>query len=118
MTCFILSIKNIINELTCADLQSSDYEVSSETPKKANFPNVSIAFEPTAAAVAVAEPNDSEEVIAVYDFGGGTFDVSIIKKHANGVYIPLEKGQGDYKYYKKIIIGGKIIWKMNSKSAK
>lgn len=68
--------------------------------EKANFPNVSIAFEPTAAAVAVADMNSSneeEENIAVYDFGGGTFDVSVIQKKKNGVYVPLEKGQGGDK---------------------
>ena len=34
--------------------------------------------EPTAAAMAYGLGRDSEELVAVYDFGGGTFDVSIL----------------------------------------
>src|SRR5690606_30186113 len=35
--------------------------------------------EPTAAALAYGHQRSLSEVIAVYDFGGGTFDVSVVK---------------------------------------
>ncbi len=37
--------------------------------------------EPTAAALAYGLDRNKEGIIAVYDFGGGTFDISILKLH-------------------------------------
>lgn len=56
----------------------------------AMFSNVGIAFEPTAAALAALEDDFSDDTIAVYDFGGGTFDVSVIEKDINGHYISVD----------------------------
>lgn len=47
--------------------------------------------EPTAAAVAYGLDQDAEGVIAVYDLGGGTFDISILRLH-NGVFEVLATG--------------------------
>jgi len=47
--------------------------------------------EPTAAAVAYGLDKNAEGVIAVYDLGGGTFDVSILRLH-KGVFEVLASG--------------------------
>jgi len=47
--------------------------------------------EPTAAAVAYGLDRNEEGVIAVYDLGGGTFDISILRLHA-GVFEVLATG--------------------------
>lgn len=51
--------------------------------EKAQFINVYLAFEPTAAAIASSE-NTDDNIIAVFDFGGGTFDISVIERHDEG----------------------------------
>lgn len=79
--------------------------------KKAGYPNLSISFEPTAAAIAISEGVNgraftSDDIIAVYDFGGGTFDISVIKKRENGTHKSLRNGQnGDKK------LGGNAVTK-------
>jgi molecular chaperone HscA len=47
--------------------------------------------EPTAAAIAYGLDNGSEGVYAVYDLGGGTFDISILKL-SKGVFEVLSTG--------------------------
>jgi molecular chaperone HscA len=46
---------------------------------------VRLLNEPTAAALAYGSGNESEGVFAIYDLGGGTFDISILKMH-RGVF--------------------------------
>ena len=62
-----------------------------KSAKSAMFSNVGIAFEPTAAAIAASDSEVDEDVIAVYDFGGGTFDVSVIEKGNDNHYLSLDK---------------------------
>ena len=68
--------------------------------RKAMFSNVGIAFEPTAAAIAACDTDD--DMIAVYDFGGGTFDVSVIEKGSDDHYISVDE-DGDPN------LGGNLI---------
>ena len=46
--------------------------------KLAGFDVQAIINEPTAAALAYAQSLDGHEKVAVYDFGGGTFDISVL----------------------------------------
>lgn len=47
--------------------------------KRAGFEQVSLINEPTAAALAYADQGVEDGVIAVYDFGGGTFDITLLR---------------------------------------
>jgi molecular chaperone DnaK len=51
-----------------------------------------IVNEPTAAALAYGLDKKSEETIAVYDFGGGTFDISILEVGDNVVHVIATNG--------------------------
>ena len=69
--------------------------------------------EPTAAAIAYGLDSGQEGVIAVYDLGGGTFDISILRLH-KGVFEVLATG-GDSA------LGGDdfdltIVWNMKTPS--
>lgn len=57
----------------------------------AGLPVLRLLNEPTAAAVAYGLDSAEEGVIAVYDLGGGTFDISILRLH-RGVFEVLATG--------------------------
>lgn len=52
--------------------------------------------EPTAAAIAYGSYTKINGLIAVYDLGGGTFDISILKINYNGVFEVLATGGNSY----------------------
>jgi len=58
---------------------------------KQNNVNARLAFEPTAAAIAYQKDFEAGEKILIYDFGGGTFDVSIIEAK-NGFFKEISTG--------------------------
>ena len=78
----------------------------------AGFSEIKVAAEPTAAAIAYQNENSAEkETILVYDFGGGTFDVSVIKKEGDS-YLEIatdgDKSLGGNRLTEKL---AEFIWK-------
>ena len=61
-----------------AYFNDSQRQATKDAGKIAGLDVKRIINEPTAAALAYGLSVDSEQLIAVYDFGGGTFDVSIL----------------------------------------
>jgi molecular chaperone HscA len=62
-------------------------QATRDAGKLAGLDVLRIINEPTAASLAYGygEQTDDEKMIAVYDLGGGTFDISILKLH-NGIF--------------------------------
>ena len=54
-------------------------QATKDAAKLAGLPVLRLLNEPTAAAIAYGLDNASEGVYAVYDLGGGTFDISILR---------------------------------------
>lgn len=50
-----------------------------DAAEKAGFENTHLINEPTAAALAYGNGKDLDETLLVYDFGGGTLDISVIE---------------------------------------
>ncbi len=66
-------------------------EATRDAAKLANLNVYRLINEPTAAAIAYGLDKKAEGIIAVYDFGGGTFDVSILRL-SKGVFEVLATG--------------------------
>ncbi|MFQ5789139.1 MAG: molecular chaperone DnaK [Acidobacteriota bacterium] len=62
-----------------AYFNDSQRQATKDAGKIANLDVVRIVNEPTAAALAYGLDKKKDEKIAVYDFGGGTFDISILE---------------------------------------
>src|SRR5437667_1413762 len=62
-------------------------QATKDAGKSAGLEVKRIVNEPTAAALAYGLDKKSNEVIAVYDFGGGTFDISILEVGDNVVQV-------------------------------
>ncbi|MCP4680504.1 MAG: molecular chaperone DnaK [Deltaproteobacteria bacterium] len=62
-----------------AYFNDSQRQATKDAGKIAGLKVERIVNEPTAAALAYGLDKDKDELIAVYDFGGGTFDVSILE---------------------------------------
>lgn len=66
-------------------------QATKDAARLAGLPVLRLLNEPTAAAVAYGLDSREEGVIAVYDLGGGTFDISILRLH-RGVFEVLATG--------------------------
>jgi Fe-S protein assembly chaperone HscA len=56
-------------------------QATKDAGRMAGLDVLRLVNEPTAAALAYGLDRNKEGIIAVYDFGGGTFDISILKLH-------------------------------------
>jgi molecular chaperone DnaK len=70
-----------------AYFNDSQRQATKDAGKIAGLDVKRIINEPTAAALAYGLDKKSNEVIAVYDFGGGTFDISILEVGDNVVQV-------------------------------
>src|SRR5262245_41956412 len=70
-----------------AYFNDSQRQATKDAGKIARLEVKRIINEPTAAALAYGLDKKSNEVIAVYDFGGGTFDISILEVGDNVVQV-------------------------------
>ena len=66
-------------------------QATKDAAKLAGLPVLRLLNEPTAAAIAYGLDNEAEGVYAVYDLGGGTFDLSILRL-SRGVFEVLATG--------------------------
>jgi molecular chaperone DnaK len=65
-----------------AYFNDSQRQATKDAGKLAGLEVVRLVNEPTAASLAYGLDKKEEGLIAVYDFGGGTFDISILRLHA------------------------------------
>ncbi|MER2625109.1 MAG: Fe-S protein assembly chaperone HscA [Accumulibacter sp.] len=66
-------------------------QATKDAARIAGLPVLRLLNEPTAAAIAYGLDNASEGIYAVYDLGGGTFDISILRL-ARGIFEVLATG--------------------------
>ena len=75
-----------------AYFNDSQRQATKDAGKIAGLEVKRIINEPTAAALAYGLDKKSNEMIAVYDFGGGTFDISILEVGENVVEVKATNG--------------------------
>jgi molecular chaperone DnaK len=75
-----------------AYFNDSQRQATKDAGKIAGLEVKRIVNEPTAAALAYGLDKKSDELIAVYDFGGGTFDISILEVGENVVQVVSTNG--------------------------
>ncbi|MCA9668839.1 MAG: molecular chaperone DnaK, partial [Myxococcales bacterium] len=75
-----------------AYFNDSQRQATKDAGKIAGLDVKRIVNEPTAAALAYGLDKKSDELIAVYDFGGGTFDISILEVGENVVQVVSTNG--------------------------
>jgi molecular chaperone DnaK len=75
-----------------AYFNDSQRQATKDAGKIAGLEVLRIVNEPTAAALAYGLDKKKEEKIAVYDFGGGTFDISILEVGDNVVEVKSTNG--------------------------
>jgi molecular chaperone DnaK len=69
-----------------AYFNDSQRQATKDAGKIAGLQVERIINEPTAAALAYGLTNKGGETVAVYDLGGGTFDISILEISKEGVF--------------------------------
>lgn len=64
-----------------ASFQHAHREATVEAARRAGIETLRLLNEPTAAALSYGGRNDNSETLVVYDFGGGTFDVTVLDRN-------------------------------------
>jgi molecular chaperone DnaK len=77
-----------------ANFTDAQRQATKEAGRLAGLEVMRLINEPTAAALAYGFGRERDEVIAVFDFGGGTFDVSILRIH--GELFEVLASEGDF----------------------
>src|SRR4029077_17361366 len=77
-----------------ANFTDGQRQATKEAGRLAGLDVLRLINEPTAAALAYGFGRDRDEVIAVFDFGGGTFDVSILR--INGELLEVLASEGAF----------------------
>ena len=67
-----------------ADWSEARLQVLRDAVQIAGLPTATLVPEPVAAAVRIASGTPAGSVIAVYDFGGGTFDAAVLRRTPTG----------------------------------
>ena len=77
-----------------ANFTDGQRQATKEAGRLAGLEVMRLINEPTAAALAYGFGRDKQQLIAVFDFGGGTFDVSILR--LNGEIFEVLASDGDF----------------------
>jgi molecular chaperone DnaK len=77
-----------------ANFTDGQRQATKEAGRLAGLDVMRLINEPTAAALAYGFGKDKQQLIAVFDFGGGTFDVSILR--LNGEIFEVLASDGDF----------------------
>ena len=77
-----------------ANFTDGQRQATKEAGRLAGLDVLRLINEPTAAALAYGFGHDRQQVICVFDFGGGTFDVSILR--LNGEVFEVLASEGDF----------------------
>ena len=77
-----------------ANFTDGQRQATKEAGRLAGLEVMRLINEPTAAALAYGFGHDKQQLIAVFDFGGGTFDVSILR--LNGEVFEVLASDGDF----------------------
>jgi molecular chaperone DnaK len=77
-----------------ANFTDGQRQATKEAGRLAGLDVLRLINEPTAAALAYGFGRDRRQIIAVFDFGGGTFDVSILQ--INGEVFEVLASEGDF----------------------
>ncbi len=77
-----------------AYFDDSQRQATKDAGKIAGLNVLRIINEPTAAALAYGSDNQKEEKVAVYDLGGGTFDISLLQLQAGVFQVKASNGDG------------------------
>src|SRR5690606_40093347 len=76
---FFFQAEDGIRDFHVTGVQTCALPISKDAGKIAGLEVLRLVNEPTAAALAYGLDKKKDETIAVFDFGGGTFDISILE---------------------------------------